>query len=62
MPSFIMNSKSLISNNVLKSIFKRNDNFSTKCKICNMEFTDSERTKRHMIKAHTKPKQDESLQ
>jgi len=25
------------------------------CKICKMEFSDSERTMRHMVKAHSKP-------
>ena len=25
------------------------------CKICDMEFSDSERTMRHMVKAHSKP-------
>ena len=25
------------------------------CKICKMEFTDSDRTMRHMVKAHSKP-------
>ena len=29
-----------------------------KCRICNMEFTDPERTKIHMIKAHSKPKRE----
>ena len=25
------------------------------CKICGMKFSDSERTMRHMVKAHSKP-------
>jgi hypothetical protein len=39
-------------------VFKRDSGFSNKCKICEMEFTDPERTKKHMIKAHSKPKRD----
>jgi len=44
---------------IVKNIFKREQKFSNKCKICNMEFTDPERTKKHMIKAHSKPKREE---
>jgi len=34
---------------------KQTQETSLVCRICNMEFTDSERTLRHMIKAHSKP-------
>ena len=43
---------------IVKNIFKRDQKFSNICKICNMEFTDPERTKKHMMKAHTKPKRE----
>ena len=43
---------------LVKNIFKRDQKFTNKCKICNMEFTDPERTKKHMIKAHSKPKRE----
>jgi len=38
-------------------LFKRKpkDNADLKCKICGMEFSDPERTMRHMIRAHSKP-------
>jgi len=44
--------------NIVKNILKRETVFSNTCKICNMEFTDPERTKKHMIKAHSKPKRE----
>jgi len=47
-----------IKKNLLKNIFKKEEEFSNKCRICNMEFTDSERTKKHMVKAHSKPKRE----
>ena len=34
---------------------KSKDMTDTECKICHMKFSDSERTMRHMVKAHTKP-------
>lgn len=40
------------------SIFKKNQEFTNICKICKLEFSDPERTKRHMIKAHSKPKRE----
>lgn len=40
----------------LKGIFKKEPKFSNTCKICGMKFPDPERTKKHMIKAHSKPK------
>ena len=43
---------------LVKNIFKRDQKFTNKCKICKMEFTDPERTKKHMIKAHSKPKRE----
>jgi len=53
-----MKPKSFFSKNVVKSILKRETKFSNTCRICNMEFTDPERTKKHMIKAHSKPKRE----
>jgi len=52
--------KNSLSNtkSIMKNIFKREPKFSNNCKICNMEFSDPERTKKHMIKAHTKPKRE----
>jgi hypothetical protein len=47
---------------LVKNIFKREAEFSNKCKICNMEFTSPERTKKHMIKAHSKPKREKNPQ
>lgn len=41
-----------------KSVFKKEKQFTTICKICKMEFPDPDRTKRHMIKAHSKPKRE----
>ena len=34
---------------------KQTQETSLVCRICKMEFTDSERTMRHMVKAHSKP-------
>lgn len=42
----------------LKNVFRKNPQFTNKCDICKMEFTDAERTKKHMIKAHSKPKRE----
>jgi len=42
----------------LKKVFKKNSQFTNKCNICKMEFADVERTKKHMIKAHSKPKRE----
>jgi hypothetical protein len=42
----------------LKNVFKTSPQFTNMCSICKMEFTDAERTKKHMIKAHTKPKRE----
>jgi hypothetical protein len=53
-----MRPKLPFNRNVVKSILKRETSFSNTCKICNMEFTDPERTKKHMIKAHSKPKRE----
>ena len=53
-----MKSKLAFGKNMVKNILKRETNFSNTCKICNMEFTDPERTKKHMIKAHSKPKRE----
>ncbi|MCV0409412.1 hypothetical protein [Nitrosopumilus sp.] len=51
-----MKPKLSFNKNLVKSILKRETTFSNKCNICDMEFTDPERTKKHMIKAHSKPK------
>ena len=57
-----MDSKLSISKKIkvtqLKNVFKKSPQFTNKCNICNMEFTDAERTKKHMIKAHSKPKRE----
>lgn len=53
-----MKSKFPFGKSMMKSILKRETSFSNTCKICNMEFTDPERTKKHMIKAHSKPKRE----
>ena len=42
----------------LKSVLQRNTSFSKTCKICNLEFPDEERTKKHMLKAHSKPRRE----
>ena len=34
---------------------KKSEAPSLVCRICDMEFTDPERTMRHMVKAHSKP-------
>ena len=41
-------------------LFKRKSKTLTdlECKICDMKFTDPERTTRHMIKAHSKPQKN----
>ena len=57
-----MESKIQISKKIgmprLKNVFRKNPQFTKKCNICKMEFTDAERTKKHMIKAHSKPKRE----
>ncbi len=40
------------------NIFKKGVIFTKKCKICGLKFSDPERTKKHMIKAHSKPKRE----
>jgi len=52
-----MESRLSLKKKLLKNIFKK-DELSNKCKICNMEFDSPDRTKRHMIKAHSKPKRE----
>ncbi len=39
------------------NLFKRKPETTTSlvCRICEMEFSDPERTMRHMVKAHSKP-------
>ena len=39
------------------NLFKRKPETTTGlvCRICEMEFSDPERTMRHMVKAHSKP-------
>ena len=53
-----MKSRLSIKKSLVKSIFKKDDEVSNKCKICDMKFTDPERTKKHMMKAHSKPKKE----
>ena len=48
-----------INKRIQKSLFKKNQEFTNVCKICKLEFSSSDRTKRHMIKAHTKPKREQ---
>ena len=55
-----MKSKLSFNKSIVKNILKRETSFSNTCKICNMEFTDPERTKKHMIKAHSKPKREKN--
>jgi len=43
---------------IVKNIFKREQKFSNECKICQMKFANPERTKKHMIRAHSKPKRE----
>jgi len=58
MPKIIVKSKLSFGKNLVKNVFKKDNEFSNKCKICDMEFSDPERTKKHMIKAHSKPKRE----
>ena len=53
-----MKQKTSSTKSLVKNIFKRDQKFTKECKICKMEFTDPERTKKHMIKAHSKPKRE----
>jgi len=57
-----MKPKISISNKInvtrLKNVLKKSPKFTNMCNICKMEFTDVERTKKHMIKAHSKPKRE----
>lgn len=53
-----MKSKLLSGKNLVKNVFKKDTEFSNKCRICDMEFSNPERTKKHMIKAHSKPKRE----
>jgi len=53
-----MKSKLFLGKSLVKNVFKRDNEFSNTCRICKMEFLDPERTKKHMIKAHSKPKRD----
>ena len=55
-----MKLKLSFNKSIVKNILKRETSFSNTCKICNMEFTDPERTKKHMIKAHSKPKREKN--
>jgi hypothetical protein len=53
-----MKSRLSINKSLVKNIFKKKEEFTNKCKICDMEFPDPTRTKKHMIKAHSKPKRE----
>jgi len=58
MINFDMKTNLPFNRNMVKNILKRETVFSNTCRICNMAFTDPERTKKHMIKAHSKPKRE----
>lgn len=45
---------------LVKNMFKKDLNFTNECRICGMKFSDPQRTKKHMIKAHSKPKREKS--
>jgi len=53
-----MKLKLLSGKNLVKNVFKKDTAFSNKCRICDLEFSNPERTKKHMIKAHSKPKRE----
>ena len=55
-----MKLKLSFNKSIVKNILIRETSFSNTCKICNMKFTDPERTKKHMIKAHSKPKREKN--
>ena len=55
-----MNSKPSLTGS-FKKVFKRNQEFTNICKICQMEFSDPERTKRHMMRAHSKPRKEKQV-
>ena len=55
-----MKLKLSFNKSIVKNILKRETSFSNTCKICNMKFTGPERTKKHMIKAHSKPKREKN--
>ena len=59
-PFFNMLIKKSIGSSI-KKIFKQNAEFTTTCKICDMKFGDPERTKRHMMRAHSKPKKEKQV-
>ena len=43
-------------NGVFMNLFKKkSETLGLICKICKMEFTDPDRTMRHMVKSHSKP-------
>jgi len=42
----------------IKNIFKKDKKFTKKCTICGLKFSGPEKTKIHMMKAHTKPKSE----
>jgi len=44
-------------------LFKRKskDDVELKCKICGMEFSEPERTMRHMVRAHSKPQKKKRM-
>ncbi|QUC64124.1 hypothetical protein NsoK4_06655 [Nitrosopumilus sp. K4] len=56
-----MKARLSIKKSLTKNIFKKEQEFSNKCKICDMEFPNPERTKKHMIKAHSKPKREKQV-
>jgi len=42
----------------INKIFKKGAIFTNTCKICGLKFLDPQRTEKHMIKAHSKPKRE----
>ena len=40
---------------IMKLFGKKTEQPSLVCRICEMEFSDPDRTMRHMVKAHSKP-------
>jgi len=44
-------------------LFKKKSKITTSlvCKICDMKFSDPERTVRHMVKAHSKPQKKKRM-
>lgn len=50
--------KKISFGSTVKNILARETKFTNICQICEMKFSTPERTKRHMLKAHSKPKRE----